>query len=146
MKSMSYLGTAFALLAIPTVAIAQPISAILYKSPQCGCCEDYAAYLRDNGFKVDVKPTTDLAEISRKAGVPEKLEGCHATFIDGYVVEGHVPVKIIQKLLSERPAVAGITLPGMPAGSPGMGGSKTAPFTVYAVTKEGKPPTAYASE
>jgi len=66
-------------------------------------------------------------------------------FVDGYVVDGHVPVEIIQKLLSERPAIAGITLPGMPEGSPGMVGTKTAPFVIYAVTKDGKEPTVYAT-
>jgi hypothetical protein len=74
------------------------------------------------------------------------MEGCHTAFIDGYVVDGHVPVAVIEKLLTERPAIAGITLPGMPMGSPGMVGEKTEPFTVYAVTKDGKAPTIYATE
>jgi hypothetical protein len=67
-------------------------------------------------------------------------------FVDGYVVDGHVPVKVIRKLLSERPAIAGITLPGMPEGSPGMSGSKRETFTIYAVTKDGAPPKVYATE
>ena len=99
-----------------------------------------------NGFTLEVKPTNDLAEISRKAGVPSELQGCHTTFVDGYVVDGHVPIKTIRKLLSERPAIAGITLPGMPTGSPGMTGQKTAPFKIYAVNKDGTPPTVYAVE
>jgi len=124
----------------------EALKAILYKNPQCGCCEGYADYLRQNGFEVDVKPTNDLTQISREAGVPENFQGCHTTFINGYVVDGHVPVNIVRKLLSERPDVAGVTLPGMPLGSPGMGGEKTAPFEVYAVTKDGKAPTIYATE
>ena len=128
----------------PLRAIAAPTKATLYKNPQCSCCEGYAAYLRKNGFEVDVKPTNDLAEISQKAGVPEQLQGCHTMFVSGYVVDGHVPVNVIRKLLSERPAIAGITLPGMPEGSPGMTGTKHGPFTIYAVTKDGKPPTVYA--
>ena len=139
------LGTAaLASVAAPLRAIAAPTHATLYKDPQCGCCEGYAAYLRENGFEVEVKPTNDLAEISRKAGVPEELQGCHTTLIDGYVVDGHVPVKVVRRLLSERPAIAGITLPGMPTGSPGMTGEKTAPFKIYAVSKDGKPPKIYA--
>ncbi len=134
------------LLAVSTPALAEPVQAILYKDPQCGCCETYAAYLRRNGFEVDVKPTNDLAEISRKAGVPEEMEGCHTMFIDGYVIDGHVPVNIVRKLLSEKPAVAGITLPGMPSGSPGMTGTKAGKFTIYAVTKDGKAPVVYAVE
>ena len=135
-----------ATVAMPLPAIATPTRAILYKNPQCSCCEGYAAYLRKNGFEVEVKATNDLAEISQKAGVPEKLQGCHTMFVDGYVVDGHVPVNIIRKLLSERPALAGITLPGMPAGSPGMTGHKTGPFTIYAVSKDGAAPTVYATE
>src|SRR5260221_429015 len=87
----------------------------------------------------------DLVEISQKAGVPEQLQGCHTMFVSGYVVDGHVPVNVIRKLLSERPAIAGITLPGMPEGSPGMTGTKHGPFTIYAVSKDGAPPKVYAS-
>src|SRR6267154_6240110 len=129
---------ALATLAIPLPAVAEPIHATLYKNPQCSCCEGYAAYLRQNGFEVDVKPTNDLTEISSKAGVPEELQGCHTMFVNDYVVDGHVPVKVIRKLLSERPAIAGITLPGMPTGSPGMSGDKTQAFVIYAVKKDGK--------
>ncbi len=120
--------------------------AVLYKNPQCSCCEGYADYLRGNGFDVTVKPTHDLAMISQKAGVPEQLEGCHTMFIDGYVIDGHVPVGIVRRLLTERPEIKGITLPGMPAGSPGMTGQKTAPFVVYALPKDGGAPTVYAKE
>jgi hypothetical protein len=133
-------------LAIPLPALAQPVRATLYKNRECSCCEGYAAYLRKNGFEVDVKPTNDLAEISRKAGIPEEFQGCHTMFIGHYVVDGHVPVNVIRKLLSERPAIAGITLPGMPEGSPGMTGYKRGPFTIYAVTKDGEPPKVYATE
>jgi hypothetical protein len=124
-------------------ALAAPVQAVLYKNPQCGCCEGYAAYLRENGFEVDVKPTNDLEEISQKAGVPEDLQGCHTMFIEGYVVDGHVPVEVIKKLLSERPKIAGITLPGMPEGSPGMTGRKRETFVIYAVRKDA-PPEVYA--
>lgn len=120
--------------------------AVLYKNPQCGCCEGYAAYLRGNGFDVTVKPTNDLTMISQNAGIPERLQGCHTMFIDGYVIDGHVPVDIVRRLLAERPPVKGITLPGMPAGSPGMVGTKTAPFVVYALPKGGGAPTVYAKE
>jgi hypothetical protein len=139
------MGTAAAVLIQSIPASAARVQATLYKNPQCSCCEGYAAYLRKNGFDVDVKPTNDLADISRKAGVPEELEGCHTMFVEGYVVDGHVPVEVVNKLLAERPPIAGITLPGMPAGSPGMTGTKTSPFTIYAVTKDGAPPKIYAT-
>ena len=126
------------LLAISTPALAAPIHAVLCKNPQCDCCEGHADYLRHNGFAVTVKPTNELAEISQKAGIPADLEGCHTAFIGDYVVDGHVPVGAINKLLAEHPAIKGITLPGMPEGSPGMYGNKSGPFTIYAIGKDGK--------
>ena len=122
---------------VPFLAGAAPMRVVLYKNPQCDCCEGYAAYLRQNGFAVDIKPINDLATMSRQAGVPEELEGCHISMIDGYVVEGHVPIAAIRKLLAERPAIIGITLPGMPMGSPGMTGKKQEPYVIYAVAKDG---------
>lgn len=119
-------------------------TATLYKDPQCGCCESYADYLRANGFAITVKPTYDLTLIKRQHGVPEKLDGCHTMLIDGYVVEGHVPVATLNKLLTERPEIKGISLPGMPLGSPGMGGAKTEPFTIYEFS--GRAPQVYAVE
>lgn len=120
---------------IPLSAAEEKPPALLYKNPQCGCCEGYADYLRANGYTVTVKPTHNLSLIKREHGVPEKFEGCHTTLIDGYVVEGHVPVGTLNKLLSERPKIKGISLPGMPAGSPGMTGVKTSPFKIYEFSK-----------
>jgi hypothetical protein len=111
----------------------QPYAATLYKNPQCSCCEGYADYLRENGFEVTVKPTHDLPLMHRQYGVPEALVGCHTTLVDGYVIEGHVPIGPVLRMLTERPAIKGISLPGMPAGSPGMFGEKTAPFTIYEI-------------
>ena len=134
------------LLAVPAVMLAKavraaPVSVVLYKNPECGCCEGYADYLRAHGFKVTVKASNDLAEISRKAGIPPDLQGCHTAFIENYVVDGHVPVEVINKLLAQHPAIKGITLPGMPQGSPGMSGRKTGAFTIYAVGQDGKAST-----
>jgi hypothetical protein len=134
------------LITTPLPALAAPIHAILYKNPQCTCCEIYAAYLKSNGFDVELKPTNDLAEISAKAGTPADLEGCHTMFIDGYAFDGLVPADVIKKVLAERPAIAGVTLPGMPTGAPGMPGAKAAPLEIYAFTKDGKAPTVYAVE
>ncbi|MBC7102627.1 MAG: DUF411 domain-containing protein [Parvibaculum sp.] len=125
-----------------SLAVAQ--EATLYKNPQCGCCEAYADYLRDNGFTVTVKPTHELVAMSREAGIPDDFQGCHLAFIDDYVVSGHVPVATVNRLLSEHPDIKGVTLPGMPMGSPGMSGAKTEPFTIYAVG-DGKP-SVYAVE
>ncbi|MCA1440374.1 DUF411 domain-containing protein [Ensifer sp. IC4062] len=145
MNRMIRLTSLATLIAFATPALAQS-QATLYKSPECGCCESYVAYLRDNGFKVDVKETDELAAISQKAGVPEDKQGCHTTFIDGYVIDGHVPINVVRKLLKEKPPIAGITLPGMPMGSPGMTGTKTEKFVIYTVPKDGKAPEVYATE
>lgn len=116
----------------------------LYKIPQCECCEEYAKYLRRNGFEVSVKTTTDLSAMSRAAGIPDAYHGCHLSQIDGYAVSGHVPVSAINKLLSKHPDIKAISLPGMPQGSPGMTGVKSAPFTVYSFKKD--VPSVYAVE
>jgi hypothetical protein len=108
-------------------------TATLYKNPQCACCEGYADYLRDNGFEVAVQPSHDLPLLHRQHGVPDALVGCHTTLVDGYVVEGHVPVGPLLRLPTEKPAIKGISLPDMPAGSPGMFGEKTEPFTIYEI-------------
>lgn len=112
---------------------AQAAEVTLYKNPQCLCCEGYAEYLRNNGHTVTVKPTHELVPMSRDAGIPDNFQGCHLAFIDDYVVSGHVPVDTIDRLLSERPDIKGVTLPGMPAGSPGMVGTKNGPFKIYEV-------------
>jgi hypothetical protein len=146
MKLTYRLAALAALIATPAPALAATIEAVMYKNPQCSCCEAYAAYLEQNGFKVDIKPVNNLSQISSDAGVPGDLEGCHTLMVDGYVVDGLVPVEIVKKLLTERPDIAGITLAGMPAGAPGMGGEKSEPFTIYAFTTDGKAPTVYATE
>jgi len=145
MKNAVWLSAIIALLALPLPALAETIHATLYKNPYCNCCEAYAAYLRQNGFEVDVKETDDLEGITLKAGVPEQLEGCHTMFVEGYVVVGHVSAEIMSKLLKERPPIIGIAIPRMPTGVPGMDGPKTGPVPVYEVSKD-KAPTVYAVE
>ncbi len=125
------------------LAAAQPVAAALYKNPNCQCCDAYATYLRRHGFEVTVTATRDLSAVKREHGVPRQLAGCHTMTIDGYVVEGHVPKESIKKLLRERPAIRGVSLPGMPTGSPGMTGTKQEPFVIYTL-EEGEP-RVYAS-
>jgi hypothetical protein len=131
---MRALMLALVLVAGTAGAWAEPVAVQMYKNPQCGCCEEYAKYLRQNGFKVTVTETHNMSGISRKHGVPERLAGCHTSLIEGYVVEGHVPVSAINKLLAERPKIKGISLPGMPEGSPGMTGVKEGPFQILEVS------------
>jgi len=107
--------------------------ATVYKDPACGCCADYIEYLRRNGFEVDVVETADVSSVKAIYGVPAKLAGCHTAILGNYVVEGHVPVSAINRLLAEKPSIKGIALPGMPAGSPGMGGEKSDPLVIYEI-------------
>ena len=138
-------AAAIALSAIAPATAGEKPAATLYKNPQCSCCEEYAKYLRRNGYEVKVIATHDLSLIKKQHGVSEKFEGCHTTLIDKYVVEGHVPVKTLDKLLGERPDIKGISLPGMPEGSPGMSGAKTEPFMIYEIGSEATP-RVYATE
>ena len=127
-------------LAAPGHAAEMTKAATMYKNPQCGCCAEYAKYLQAHGYKVKVVETHDLVAVKKRYSVPEKLEGCHTLVIGNYAVEGHVPLKHIERLLTEKPAIKGISLPGMPEGSPGMGGPKRGPFTIYEIAP-GKPKT-----
>lgn len=121
--------------------VAQPISGaageskggLMYKGPKCQCCEAHATHLRQNGFQITVNSTHNLAQINRNLGVPKQLEACHVTLIDNYLVAGHVPAETIRRLLTERPSIKGISLPGMPKGSPGMTGEKAASITIYEI-------------
>lgn len=94
---------------------------VMYSSPSCGCCTQYAAYLRSQGFAVDVRHVDDLDEVKSRFGVPDEARACHTSIMGDYVVEGHVPIEAVDRLLEERPAVDGIALADMPVGSPGMG-------------------------
>jgi len=117
----------------PVTAMAAGESVRLYKTPNCGCCEEYADYLRDNGFDVEVIPTHDLSGLKAEHEVRENLAGCHTSLIDGYVFEGHIPVDSVRRVLDDRPDIDGISVPGMPVGSPGMGIERglEQPLSVY---------------
>jgi hypothetical protein len=116
----------------PSPAAASGVFTV-YASPDCGCCAVHADYLQEEGFQVDVVPMQDVTEMKVSLGIPEEMWGCHTTVVGEYFIEGHVPVEAIHKLLEERPDIDGIAMPGMPAGSPGMGGVKAEPFVIYAI-------------
>ncbi|OXT01752.1 hypothetical protein B7H23_01980 [Notoacmeibacter marinus] len=102
------------------------------KSPTCGCCTAWADSARDEGFEVTIEHQDDYEKMKADAGVPGHLQSCHTATVAGYVVEGHVLFAAVRKLLSERPDIKGIAVPGMPAGSPGMGDDPKAVFDVMA--------------
>jgi hypothetical protein len=102
------------------------------KSPTCGCCTAWVTLAREAGFAVETTDTADMTSVKTDAGVPDHLWACHTAVIDGYVVEGHVPFAALVKLLQERPDITGISVPGMPGGSPGMGNDPGARYNVIA--------------
>lgn len=135
---------AFVVLTATPAASSDKPAATIYKNPQCGCCEGHAEHLRAHGYEVRVVPTHNLPLIQRGHGIPRELAGCHTTIVGDYVVEGHVPATVIDRLLREQPKIKGISLPGMPSGSPGMVGTKQGPFTIYELGS--KQPKVYAVE
>ena len=110
----------------------------VYKTPTCGCCKKWVSHPEDNGFEVESVDLSDLSMVKRMSGVKPQHASCHTALVDGYVVEGHVPAGDIKRLLNERPAVKGLVLPGMPAGSPGMEGSHRISYDVLTIDKDGK--------
>lgn len=95
--------------------------------------------MKGNGFSVQVKDVKDLSAVKRDHQIPSQLHSCHTAIVDGYIIEGHVPVSEVERLLTERPAIAGLAVPGMPVGSPGMevDGVDNHPFDVIAFDTEG---------
>lgn len=111
----------------------------VYKDPDCDCCTSWIEHLRKHGFDVVANDTRDMSAPKRTGRVPEQLRTCHTAFVNGYVVEGHVPAADIQRMLKEKPKIAGIAVPGMPAGSPGMEvGNKKDKYDVIAFARDGR--------
>lgn len=120
--------------------LASATAMTVIRNPGCGCCGAWAEIARKAGFQVTMTEEADPLAVKRRYGVPEQLASCHTTLVGGYVVEGHVPIPAVQRLLRERPSIKGIVVPGMPVGSPGMevpDGTKE-PFQVLAFDATGK--------
>lgn len=110
----------------------------VYKSPSCGCCNDWIKHLEAHGFKVRAHNTDDVVSHKYRLGVPPGHGSCHTAEVGGYVIEGHVPASEIKRLLRERPKARGLTVPGMPIGSPGMEqGSRRDPYEVLLIDRAG---------
>lgn len=105
----------------------------VYKTDSCGCCSNYAGYLKRLGFDVNVISLPSISNIKEEYNIPRAMESCHTSIIGDYFIEGHIPIEAINKLLEEKPDIDGIAMPGMPSGSPGMPGPKTGDFVIYAV-------------
>lgn len=130
-------------LALATPALAEKPMTV-WRDPDCGCCDAYVDYLRSENFEVHVIDDRDFVNRSVAAGVPERGMGCHLAEIDGYTLSGLIPADIIRRLLHERPAVTGITLPGMPANAPGMASEKTGSLRIFSFGPDG--PAVYSDE
>lgn len=110
----------------------------LVTSTSCPCCHQYFDVLAESGVdSLAIDEREDYTTPKTEADIPRDLWSCHTVVTDGYVFEGHLPLQAIEKVATERPDVVGIALPGMPAGSPGMGGSKDGEFVVYAIENDG---------
>jgi hypothetical protein len=109
----------------------------IWKSPTCGCCRLWVDHMRAHGFLPSVHDVADVTPFKRKLGVPLALESCHTAVVAGYAVEGHVPADVVRHLLKTRPNVAGLAVPGMPMGSPGMEGPRKEPYNVVLFDKAG---------
>lgn len=99
---------------------ATPKQMTVYHDPNCGCCGKWVEHMRGNGFEVEAIPTGDMNRIKRELGVPQELPSCHTAKVGDYVIEGHVPAEDVLRLLAEQPDAHGLSVPGMPLGSPGM--------------------------
>jgi hypothetical protein len=135
----------FAVLLIVTAAIAHAEQLVtVYKTENCGCCNDWVEHLRINGFPVTAFNVTNLSQVRRELGVPMHLASCHTAKVGGYVIEGHVPAVDIKRLLRERPRIDGLVVPRMPMGSPGMEGPRADDYDVLVLHK-GEAKEAYSS-
>jgi hypothetical protein len=112
----------------------------VWKDPNCGCCKDWVVHMEANGFDVKVHDSGNTAA-RKRLGVPDKLGSCHTALVGGYAIEGHVPAREVHRLLKERPAAVGLSVPGMPVGSPGMDGKiygdRKDPYDVVLISRSG---------
>jgi hypothetical protein len=146
------LAAAFISLALTTAAVRTPPGDLaakkpiitVYKDPSCGCCKSWIEHLIKHGYRVDAKDTPGMTEVKQTLGVPTGLAACHTAIVNGYLIEGHVPAADIDRLLNQKPKIAGLAVPGMPMGSPGMEGGKAQHYQVLTFDKAGKT-TVFAS-
>lgn len=146
-RSISMLIFAAAFLAFGAAVAGEPPGAkqtvsptiSVYRSPTCGCCKNWLEHLRSSGFTVEDHLEADMTPIKDRLGIPGAARSCHTATIDGYLIEGHVPAADIRQMLSQRPRIKGLAVPGMVVGSPGMEmGARKDPYTVVSIGKNGE--------
>jgi len=113
------------------------VEAKVFLTPTCGCCSKWADHMKAAGFDMQREVTTELEKVAARQRVPANLRSCHTAVVGKYVIEGHVPADVVQKLLKEAPAVVGLSVPNMPVGSPGMEGPNAQPYSIVAFKADG---------
>ena len=136
-KPITVLLTLFALGAAVNLPASAADAVDVYKSPYCGCCEQWVEHLQQAGFAVRTHDVNDVPAARQRLGMPVRLGSCHTAKVAGYVVEGHVPAADIQRLLKEKPKAIGLAVPSMPPGSPGMESPKPVPYNTLLVQAGG---------
>jgi hypothetical protein len=134
---LARIGIVLALAVASPRALAAPPVVKVFKSRTCECCGNWVRHLEANGFAVEVNDVPDVDRVKQEHHVPARLGSCHTALVGGYFIEGHVPAEDVKRLLKERPRIAGLALPGMPIGSPGMEGPDPQPYDVLAVDAKG---------
>lgn len=124
-------------------AASDPNIVKVYKDPNCGCCSKWVDHMRANGFTVETMDLPDLTMVKQRYAIGQSLQSCHTAVIGDYAFEGHVPADVIRKFLEEKPSVAGLAVPGMPSGSPGMEGATKERYDVLTFDRAGRT-TVYA--
>lgn len=121
----------------PIVTVAATTAVEVYRDPTCGCCAAWVRYLRTQGYTVTMHEGQPMAAVKARLGVPTSAASCHTALIGGYVIEGHVPVEDIRRLLVEHPDARGLAVPGMPIGSPGMDRGDAERYDVLLIARDG---------
>ena len=139
MKNLGLLLATIGFVGSMKLAIAGELPAVtVWKSPSCACCGNWVKHMENAGFKAKSENVANLDLVKNLAGIPENLRSCHTSTIGGYKVEGHVPASDIKRLMTLRPKVEGIAVPGMPSGSPGMENGQRDPYDVFSFARDGK--------
>lgn len=136
---LSAVAAAAAATSLPALGASSLPEVEVFKNPDCGCCGAWVEHLKAAGFPVKVHETPDTSTVRKRHGIPDEFGSCHTGLVSGYAVEGHVPAEDIKRLLAKKPAAAGLSVPGMPVGSPGMEvGSRKDPYQVLLIDKAGR--------
>lgn len=138
MNTQKFVRNAFTLVMLAATSVnAAQAGMVVYKDPYCTCCEAWAEALKSAGVALRVEIVEDMDALKASYAVPQDVQSCHTAVADGYVFEGHVPLEAVRKVLGERPQIAGVAVPGMPAGALGMGDDASASYDVVAIGKDG---------